>query len=190
MLVTFALPGHSQLRLTAKPDVRRELRSPGRMTRLQPGHADSTPSRAPRRAPADGQLRLPQPIGEVFAFFSNPRNLERITPPWLSFHVMSAEPQRIQQGSLIDYRLRVRGLPLRWRSEIRLWDQDSLHEQPEHPPQAAHGDRCPKVFAPQESRSEVVPSARLRLRRCEASQADRCSMGQPPVFAHTHNSLI
>jgi ligand-binding SRPBCC domain-containing protein len=68
------------------------------------------------------ELTLPQPIEEVFAFFAEARNLEAITPPWLSFHVETAAPIAMQSGRLIDYRLRVHGIPLRWQSEISVWE--------------------------------------------------------------------
>lgn len=65
---------------------------------------------------------LPQPIEEVFAFFTEARNLEAITPPWLKFHVETPAPIEMQAGRLIDYRLRVHGIPLRWQSEISVWE--------------------------------------------------------------------
>jgi len=65
---------------------------------------------------------LPRPLEEVFAFFSDARNLEAITPPWLQFHVLTPQPIMMGAGTLIDYRLRVRGLPLRWQSEITAWE--------------------------------------------------------------------
>lgn len=64
---------------------------------------------------------LPRPRADVFAFFSDARNLERITPAFLNFHVV-ASPIEMRPGALIDYRLRLRGLSLRWRSEITVWD--------------------------------------------------------------------
>lgn len=65
---------------------------------------------------------LPQPIAEVFAFFAEARNLEEITPPWLKFHVETPAPIEMQAGRLIDYRLRVHGVPIRWQSEISVWE--------------------------------------------------------------------
>ena len=64
---------------------------------------------------------VPRPIDEVFAFFSDPTNLERITPPWLSFRILSSPSQPIQPGALITYRLRLHGLPIRWVTEITEW---------------------------------------------------------------------
>ena len=67
-------------------------------------------------------LALPHPRETVFAFFADARNLERITPPWLRFKIVSPLPIFMRKGALIDYRLRLHGIPLRWRSEITVWD--------------------------------------------------------------------
>ncbi len=67
------------------------------------------------------QQRLPRPIDEVFRFFSRPENLQEITPPWLDFQmVQSSESLRV--GALIRYRLRYRGVPIRWTTEISEWN--------------------------------------------------------------------
>jgi ligand-binding SRPBCC domain-containing protein len=61
------------------------------------------------------------PVEEVFAFFSKARNLEMLTPPWLHFEVLTPEPIEMRVGALIDYRLHLHGVPLRWVSQIAEW---------------------------------------------------------------------
>lgn len=68
------------------------------------------------------EILLPKPIDEVFSFFSDAYNLEALTPPWLRFNVVTPKPIEMKPGTLIDYKLRVRGLPLRWQSEICVWE--------------------------------------------------------------------
>jgi hypothetical protein len=67
------------------------------------------------------EQRLPRPIDEVFAFFGDARNLEAITPPLLRFRVVTPEPIDMGEGTLIRYRLRVRGVPVTWLTQIREW---------------------------------------------------------------------
>jgi len=64
---------------------------------------------------------LPRPRDEVFQFFSDAANLETLTPPWLNFHVLTPAIE-LRTGALIDYRLRLYGIPLRWQSEISCWE--------------------------------------------------------------------
>ena len=61
------------------------------------------------------------PLDEAFAFFSDAHNLERITPPWLRFRIVEA-PDELRQGARLRYRLRLFGIPIRWRTEIVQWD--------------------------------------------------------------------
>jgi uncharacterized protein (TIGR01777 family) len=70
----------------------------------------------------NGYQWVSAPLQKVFPFFSNPHNLEKITPPWLQFKVDKMSTPEIQSGMLIDYKLRVRALPLRWRTLIELWN--------------------------------------------------------------------
>lgn len=67
------------------------------------------------------ELWLSRPREEVFLFFAEARNLEIMTPPWLQFEVLTPAPIRMRAGTLIDYRIRVHGIPIRWRTEIAEW---------------------------------------------------------------------
>lgn len=61
-------------------------------------------------------------LDEVFPFFADAANLDRLTPPWLKFEIVTPMPVEMRRGVLLDYRLRVRFVPIRWRSEITIWD--------------------------------------------------------------------
>lgn len=62
------------------------------------------------------------PIEKVFGFFADAGNLERITPPELKFKIISPQPIDIKKGALIDYKLKLRGLPITWKTEITEWN--------------------------------------------------------------------
>jgi len=68
------------------------------------------------------EQQIARPVGEVFAFFSDARNLEIITPPWMGFHTLTPGPIQLAAGTRIRYRLRVHGAPVRWTTEIRRWN--------------------------------------------------------------------
>lgn len=67
------------------------------------------------------ELLLPKPIDEVFAFFADASNLQLITPPWVQFRILTPCPIEMKPGALIDYRIKIRGLPIRWRTRITEW---------------------------------------------------------------------
>jgi ligand-binding SRPBCC domain-containing protein len=67
------------------------------------------------------ELWLPLSPKNLFPFFADAANLNALTPPWLNFYIATPRPITMREGVLIDYRLRVRGVPLRWRTRINVW---------------------------------------------------------------------
>jgi len=68
------------------------------------------------------EQRLSRAPDQVFPFFADPANLERLTPAFLHFHVLGASTPQLGTGTLINYALRLHGLPLRWQSRIESWE--------------------------------------------------------------------
>ncbi|QDT26340.1 Polyketide cyclase / dehydrase and lipid transport [Gimesia panareensis] len=69
----------------------------------------------------ESEIFVPHPLQDIFDFFAQPENLEKITPPWLNFRIITPRPISMQAGTLIDYQLKLHGIPLRWRTEITEW---------------------------------------------------------------------
>lgn len=65
---------------------------------------------------------IKRPIREVFDFFADAVNLEKITPPQLNFHIITPQPIDIKKGTLIEYQLKLRGIPIKWKTEITEWN--------------------------------------------------------------------
>jgi ligand-binding SRPBCC domain-containing protein len=69
----------------------------------------------------EARMWLARPRPEVFAFFADPANLPRLTPPWLRLRLLAPVPP-MAAGTVLDYRIAWLGIPLRWRAFIREWD--------------------------------------------------------------------
>jgi hypothetical protein len=65
---------------------------------------------------------IPSKREEVFAFFADPLNLEILTPAWLRFEILNPGAILMERGTRIDYRLLLHGVPMRWQSEIAVWE--------------------------------------------------------------------
>lgn len=63
-----------------------------------------------------------EPLRAVFPFFADATNLERITPPFMKFEILTPRPIPMRAGQRIEYALKIRGIPVRWISEITVWD--------------------------------------------------------------------
>ncbi len=67
------------------------------------------------------ELFVPLPRDEVFPFFADARNLEAITPGFLGFKILTPSPIVMQTGALIDYSLKLHGVPIKWWTRIAAW---------------------------------------------------------------------
>jgi ligand-binding SRPBCC domain-containing protein len=65
---------------------------------------------------------IPHPLEEVFRFFSQPENLQTLTPSHVKFQLLEETPVTMEEGRELSYRLRVKGIPIGWTSKITLWD--------------------------------------------------------------------
>tara|TARA_B100001059_G_scaffold187791_1_gene190051 strand:- start:705 stop:1235 length:531 start_codon:yes stop_codon:yes gene_type:complete len=74
------------------------------------------------------RLRVPRPLSEVFPFFSNARNLERLTPDLLQFKILTEGEIEMKVGTLIDYQIKIHGIPVRWRTRISAWEPPNRFE--------------------------------------------------------------
>jgi ligand-binding SRPBCC domain-containing protein len=63
-----------------------------------------------------------KPLKDIFGFFSKAENLERLTPSWLNFKILTPLPIEMKTGTLIDYQITLYGIPLKWKTEITKWD--------------------------------------------------------------------
>lgn len=106
--------------------------------------------------------RVPVPLDEIWAFFSTPANLQMLTPSWLSFRIVSAPERALVEGDELEYRIRIAGVPQRWRSTITLWNEGKAF--------ADYQDHGPydlwhhfHLFQPVVDGTEIVDLVRYRL---------------------------
>jgi ligand-binding SRPBCC domain-containing protein len=105
---------------------------------------------------------VPLPVEKIFPFFSAATNLELITPSWLKFKVLGMSTPEIGQGTLIDYRLRLHGIPLKWRTLIESWapNQSFVDLQVQGPFALWHHTH---EFVPKDGGTLIVDKLRYRL---------------------------
>ncbi|REK05536.1 MAG: CDP-paratose 2-epimerase [Planctomycetota bacterium] len=96
--------------------------------RVTPASHDATGSIAIEPSPSgrgfrlDASQFLPCDREQIFEFFADAFQLETLTPSFLRFKVLTEPPIDLAAGTLIDYRLRIRGLPIHWQSCISVWE--------------------------------------------------------------------
>ncbi len=66
--------------------------------------------------------RVEVPVEQAFAFYGDALNLEPLTPPWLHFELRTPGEIAFRSGTLLDYRIRLHGVPVRWRTRIETWE--------------------------------------------------------------------
>lgn len=98
-----------------------QTRAPGRKACLLMIEFQANPF-APNQMRLPTRIWLPSPVSDLFAFFADAANLESITPPWLRFRISRPRPIEMSAGTLIDDRLRLHFVPIRWQSENSVWE--------------------------------------------------------------------
>lgn len=66
--------------------------------------------------------RVEVPVERAFSFYADGANLEPLTPPWLHFRLLNRQPLTLEAGALLDYRLRLHGVPISWQTRIEIWE--------------------------------------------------------------------
>ncbi len=79
----------------------------------------------PRTYVLEQEQIVPRPRHEVFDFFSRAENLEKLTPRFLRFSIKTPLPIEMRPGTLIDYRIALFGIPMRWRTRIDVWEPET-----------------------------------------------------------------
>lgn len=71
------------------------------------------------------EQRISRPVPEVFQFFADARNLQRLTPPWLNFEILTPGEIPMHNGAIIQYSLRIHGIVVHWTTSIPVWSPPS-----------------------------------------------------------------
>jgi ligand-binding SRPBCC domain-containing protein len=123
---------------------------------------------------------VPEVPEKVFPFFADAYNLERITPPFLGFHVRSVSTPEVGEGTVLRYRLRIHGIPVLWRSRIEDWQPPRrfVDRQLFGPYAAWHHTHD---FVPERGGTLLRDTVRYRL-RCAAVQ-------HLPMLAWVHRNV-
>lgn len=98
---------------------------PASATRDVPTGAARSPQQtqiSPGRWLLHCQVTVPRPREQVFSFFERAENLNELTPPWLDFRILTPTPILVRPGAIIDYRIVLKGFPMRWRTLIKSHD--------------------------------------------------------------------
>ncbi len=137
-------------------------------------------------------LWLPRARDDVFEFFSDARNLQRITPAFLNVRILTPGPIAMGEGAMIDYRLSLRGLPLTWRTEITVWDPPARFVDVQQRGPYAEWIHT-HSFAEQEGGTLVRDCVRYRLygRRLFARLVHRVLVARDlrQIFEYRHRAL-
>ncbi len=64
---------------------------------------------------------VPESVDRVFDFYRDENNLQKITPAWLDFRVLDKSTAQVEEGTRINYRLKLKGIPIKWQSLIENW---------------------------------------------------------------------
>jgi len=74
------------------------------------------------------EMTIDKPIEEVFSFFSNAENLNKLTPPILDFKILTPLPIAMKRGALIDYKIKLNGIVFKWKTKITAWEPNKRFE--------------------------------------------------------------
>lgn len=69
---------------------------------------------------------VPQRVEDLFPYYEDEKNLEELTPDWLNFKVLNKSTEKIQQGTIINYQIKLYGLPMTWQTEIEAFEKNKF----------------------------------------------------------------